>query len=52
MDELKKKKEEFDMERNKVGDYILSFMENNNDWHHNRLTNSLYEEAIKNLGND
>lgn len=29
MDELKKKKEEFDMERNKVGDNILSFMENN-----------------------
>ncbi len=30
----------------------IKFMENNNDWHHNRLTNSLYEEAIKNLGND
>ena len=29
----------------------VKFMENNNDWHHNRLTNSLYNEAIKNLNN-
>jgi len=27
----------------------ISFMENNNDWHHNRLTKSLYEKAINEL---
>ena len=27
----------------------ISFMENNNDWHHNRLTQRLYDEAIKDL---
>ena len=27
----------------------ISFMENNNDWHHGRLTEKLYEEAIKEL---
>ena len=27
----------------------VKFMENNNDWHHNRLTNTLYNEAIKKL---
>ena len=24
-------------------------MENNNDWHHNRLTDKLYEEALEEL---
>ena len=27
----------------------ISFMENNNDWHHGRLTKKLYKEAIKEL---
>ena len=27
----------------------VSFMENNNDWHHGRLTQKLYDEAIKEL---
>lgn len=27
----------------------VSFMENNNDWHHGRLTQKLFEEAIKGL---
>ena len=27
----------------------IDFMENNNSWHHGRLTESLYQEAIKNL---
>ena len=27
----------------------VSFMENNNDWHHGRLTQKLYDEAIKDL---
>lgn len=29
MDELKKEKEKYEMERNKLGDNVLSFMENN-----------------------
>lgn len=29
--------------------YGVEFMENNNEWHHNRLSQKLYEEAIKNL---
>ena len=28
----------------------ISFMENNNDWHHNRLTQKLFDEAKKDLG--
>ena len=28
----------------------VSFMENNNDWHHGRLTKKLYLEALKELG--
>ncbi len=27
----------------------IKFMENNNDWHHNRLTQKLYDEAIQDL---
>ncbi len=27
----------------------VKFMENNNDWHHGRLTKNLYEQAVKNL---
>lgn len=27
----------------------IKFMENNNDWHHGRLTQKLFDEAIKNL---
>lgn len=27
----------------------ISFMENNNDWHHNRLTRTLYEQAVQEL---
>ena len=27
----------------------VKFMENNNDWHHGRLTQKLYDEAIKGL---
>ena len=27
----------------------ISFMENNNEWHHNRLTKDRYEEAMKEL---
>ena len=27
----------------------VKFMESNNDWHHNRLTKSLYEEALKKI---
>jgi len=27
----------------------VNFMENNNDWHHGRLTKNLFEEAIKSL---
>ena len=27
----------------------VSFMENNNDWHHGRLTEKLYSKAINNL---
>ena len=27
----------------------VNFMENNNDWHHGRLTQKLYDEAIKGL---
>lgn len=30
----------------------VSFMENNNDWHHNRLTESGYKQAIAELGGD
>ena len=29
----------------------VKFMENNNDWHHGRLTKILYEQAIKNINN-
>jgi transketolase len=25
-------------------------MENNNDWHHNRITGTIYEECLKALG--
>ncbi|WP_309232544.1 transketolase [Rhizobium leguminosarum] len=28
----------------------LPFMENNNDWHHNRITGTIYEECLKALG--
>ncbi len=28
----------------------ISFMENNNEWHHNRLTKSLYDKALVELG--
>ena len=28
----------------------ISFMENNNDWHHNRLTEEQYQEALQKLG--
>ena len=28
----------------------VSFMENNNDWHHNRLTKKQYEEALLEMG--
>ena len=28
----------------------ISFMENNNDWHHNRLTEKQYQEALLELG--
>jgi transketolase len=27
----------------------VKFMENNNDWHHGRLTNNLYKNSIKNI---
>ena len=27
----------------------ISFMENNNEWHHNRLTQDRYDEAMKEL---
>ena len=27
----------------------IKFMENNNAWHHNRLTQKLYDEAIQDL---
>jgi transketolase len=27
----------------------VSFMENSRDWHHNRLTQSLYEQAVAEL---
>ena len=27
----------------------VGFMENNNDWHHNRITQKIYEEALKDL---
>jgi transketolase len=27
----------------------IKFMENNNDWHHGRLTQKLFDEAIKDL---
>jgi len=27
----------------------VSFMENNNDWHHGRLTEKLFNEALKEL---
>ena len=27
----------------------ISFMENNNQWHHGRLTESLYEESVLQL---
>ena len=27
----------------------VKFMENNNDWHHNRLTQKLYDEALLEL---
>ena len=29
----------------------VSFMENNNDWHHNRLSQKIYNEALKDLLN-
>jgi transketolase len=29
----------------------ISFMENNKDWHHNRLTKALYEQAVAELEN-
>jgi transketolase len=29
----------------------ISFMENNNTWHHNRLTQSTYDQAISELTN-
>ena len=28
----------------------IKFMENNNDWHHNRLSQKLFEDAVKDLG--
>lgn len=28
----------------------VSFMENNNDWHHNRLTKATYEQALAEIG--
>ena len=28
----------------------VKFMENNNDWHHNRLTESNYKKALQELG--
>jgi transketolase len=28
----------------------ISFIENNRDWHHNRLTKSLYEQALAEIG--
>ena len=27
----------------------IKFMERNNDWHHNRLTKSLYDQAMKQI---
>jgi transketolase len=30
----------------------VPFMENNNDWHHNRITANLYEECVKALGSE
>jgi transketolase len=27
----------------------VSFMENNNEWHHNRLTKTLYENALQEM---
>ena len=27
----------------------IDFMENNNEWHHNRLTQASYEKAIESL---
>lgn len=29
----------------------ISFMEDNNDWHHNRLTDKIYEQALEELQN-
>lgn len=34
---------------NTIKGYGISFMENNNSWHHNRLTQKNYEQAIKEL---
>ena len=34
---------------NTVKGYGVSFMENNNEWHHNRLTQKLYEQACAEL---
>ena len=28
----------------------ISYMENNNEWHHNRLTKLLYDQAIQEMG--
>ena len=30
----------------------IKFMENNNDWHHGRVTKKIYYEAIKSLNNN
>ena len=35
---------------NTVKGYGISFMENNNDWHHNRLTQQQYLSAMEELG--
>lgn len=34
---------------NTIKGYGISFMENNNSWHHNRLTQKNYEQAMKEL---
>ena len=30
----------------------IDFMENNNEWHHNRLTQAMYEKALESLGGE
>ncbi len=37
---------------NTVKGHGISFMENNNEWHHNRMTDKLYAEALKELGGE